>query len=89
MNKVLTLRTQNVLINSTQFIYTVVIQDPFSKGNDKHYVFAPGESIPFPRTFRDCKICIKANDDKEFSNMIPAKKLIFNTDVNHTVKTMI
>jgi hypothetical protein len=53
MNKVLTLRTENILVNSTQFTYTIVIQDPFQKGNDKHYVIAPGECIPFPRTFRD------------------------------------
>lgn len=85
MNKVLTLRTQNLLVNSTQFSYNIVIKNPVSRKDSRELVINPGESIPFPNVMKDCKISIKKVDDEEYSNFIPAKKVIFNTAVDYTV----
>lgn len=85
MNKVLTLRTRNLLINSTQFVYDVIIKNPDKRDKDKKYRLKPGETISFPREMIDCKISLKTVDDEHFSNYIPAKKLIFRTAVDHTV----
>ena len=51
MNKVLTLRTKNLFINSTQFSYVVLIKNPYNSADDKKYTIKPGESIPFPKEF--------------------------------------
>lgn len=88
MNKVLTLRTRNLLINSTQFSYIVVIKNPENKLADKKYTIRPGESVSFPKELENCKISLKTIDDREFSNYIPAKKLIFKTAVGHTVSLL-
>ena len=48
----------------------------------------PGESIPFPNTMKDCKICIRNVGDTDFSNLIPVKKVIFNTAVGYTVSSI-
>ena len=85
MNKVLTLRTQNLLINSTQFIYDIIIKNPISRSDARHLKFKPGECVSFPNTMKDCKISLKSEEDDEFSNYISAKKLLFNTAVDHTV----
>jgi len=85
MNKVLTLRTQNLLINSTQFSYDIIIKNPVSRTDAKQLRLKPEESISFPNTMKDIKISLKTTEDNEFSNYIPAKKLIFNTTVGHTV----
>jgi len=85
MNKVLTLRTKNLLINSTQFSYDVILKNPVERWEDKKFMIRPGESISFPNSLIDWKISLKTVEDKEFSNYIPAKKLIFNTAVYHTV----
>jgi hypothetical protein len=73
MNKVLTIRTQNLLINSTQFNYEVALRFPTRRDEDKHFNIGPGESIPFPESMKECKICLKTDEDKEFSNFIPSK----------------
>lgn len=85
MNKILTIRTQNLLINSTQFNYEVVIRFATRRNEDKSFNIKPGESIPFPQHMKECKICLKTDEDSEFSNFIPSKKLVFNTEVGHTV----
>lgn len=85
MNKVLTLRTKNLLINSTHFSYDVVIKNPEKKSLDKNLILKPGDSISFSKEYIDWKVSLKTVDDKEYSNYIPAKKLIFKTEVDHTV----
>lgn len=84
MNKVLTLRTQNLLINSTQFVYMVMIKNPDDKSKERKFKLQPNDSIPFPREDINCKISMKTIEDKEFSNYISAKKLIFNSAIGHT-----
>lgn len=88
MNKVLTIRTQNLLINSTQFSYIIITKDVYDKTRDRMHKIRPGESVSFPRELIDCKICIKTIEDKEYSNLIPAKRLIFQTAVGHTVSNV-
>ncbi|CAI2385812.1 unnamed protein product [Moneuplotes crassus] len=83
-NKVLTLRTQNLLVNSTQFSYDVVIMNPTNRKDSKQVVLKPGEKIPFPSSMKSSKISLKKTDDDNFSNFIPAKRLIYNTAVNYT-----
>ena len=43
MNKVLTLRTQNLLINSTQFTYQVKIKSPNPKQKEQKYKLYPND----------------------------------------------
>lgn len=85
MNKVLTLRTQNLLINSTQFSYIVIIKDVHDRSKDKLHKIKPGESVSISNDLINTKVCIKTVEEKDFSNLIPAKRLIFNTAVGHTV----
>lgn len=84
----LTLRTQNLLVNSTQFSYDIAIMNATNRKDSKQVVLKPGEKIPFPNSMKSSKISLKKTDDDKFSNYIPAKRLIYNTDVNHTVSRM-
>jgi len=86
MNKVLTIRTQNLLINSTQFTYYVVIKNTDNKTMERKCKLRPGDSISFPREDIASKISMKSLEDNEYSNFISAKKLIFNSEINHTVR---
>lgn len=56
-----------------------------SRSDARQLKLNPGESISFPNIMKDVKISLKTTEDTEFSNYIPAKKLIFNTTVGHTV----
>ena len=89
MNKVLTIRTKNLLINSTHFSYNVIIKNPDKKYLDKTLILKPGDSISFPKEYIDWKVSLKTLEDKDYSNYIPAKKLIFKTEVDHTVSSLI
>jgi hypothetical protein len=85
MNKVLTLRTQNLIINSTQFTYSFVILNPHIKNRNTKYMLKPGDAIPFLSENIESKICIKCDSDEEYSDFIAAKKLIFDSAILHTV----